>query len=82
MRYITSAVLRMRAQLDALLLVFGCYDLGLPARGWKSTQLLKNKLESGQLLNKHGPTLIWANTSRILFIYCTNKLGNRYSNPY
>ena len=69
MRYITSAVLRVRAQLDALLLVFGCYDLGLPARGWKNTtQLLKTKLESGQLLNKHGPTLIWANTSRILFI--------------
>ena len=41
MRYIRSAVLRVRAHTDALLLlVLGCYDLGLPACGWLSTQLL------------------------------------------
>ena len=54
MRYITSAVLRVRAQLDALLLVFVCYDLGLPARGWKSTQLLMENWKVASLLHhKH-----------------------------
>ena len=50
MRYITSAVLRVRAQLDALLFVWSlfCYHTDFTARGWNHNTAPEYILDSVQ----------------------------------